>query len=53
MLKFAAYQPSCGPDSVKAAALAFGFWHLSDFSHNYSQQFGESPSVTLARARGH
>ena len=42
-----------GTHSVKAAALAFGFWHLSDFSHNYSRQFGESPSVTLARARGH
>jgi AraC-like DNA-binding protein len=40
-----------GTDSVKAAALAFGFWHLSDFSHNYSLQFGETPSATLARSR--
>lgn len=40
-----------GTDSVKAAALAYGFWHLSDFSHNYAMQFGESPSVTLARSR--
>jgi AraC-like DNA-binding protein len=40
-----------GADSVKAAALAFGFWHLSDFSHNYFLQFGETPSATLARSR--
>jgi AraC family ethanolamine operon transcriptional activator len=42
-----------GTPSVKAAALAFGFWHLGDFAHNYQRQFGESPSVTLARARSH
>jgi len=40
-----------GTHSVKAAALAYGFWHLSDFSHNYLRQFGESPSATLARSR--
>jgi AraC-like DNA-binding protein len=40
-----------GTHSVKAAALAFGFWHLSDFSHNYLLQFGERPSATLARSR--
>ena len=40
-----------GTHSVKAAALTFGFWHLSDFSHNYLRQFGESPSATLARSR--
>ena len=40
-----------GTHSVKAAALAFGFWHLSDFSHNYFLQFGETPSATLARSR--
>jgi AraC-like DNA-binding protein len=40
-----------GTHSVKAAALAYGFWHLSDFSQNYLLQFGESPSVTLARSR--
>lgn len=40
-----------GADSVKSAALAFGFWHLGDFSGNYRQQFGESPSETLARSR--
>lgn len=42
-----------GTHSVKAAALAFGFWHLSDFSHNYLLQFGENPSATLARSRGY
>jgi AraC family ethanolamine operon transcriptional activator len=40
-----------GSGSVKAVALAFGFWHLSDFSRSYRQQFGETPSQTLARAR--
>jgi AraC family ethanolamine operon transcriptional activator len=40
-----------GPESVKAAALAFGFWHLSDFSRSYREQFGETPSETLERAR--
>ena len=41
-----------GAHSVKACALAFGFWHLSDFSRSYRSQFGESPSETLARSRG-
>jgi len=41
-----------GAHSVKACALAFGFWHLSDFSRSYRIQFGESPSDTLARSRG-
>jgi AraC-like DNA-binding protein len=41
-----------GAHSVKACALAFGFWHLSDFSRSYRSQFGESPSDTLARSRG-
>ena len=40
-----------GPESVKAAALAYGFWHLSDFSRSYRHQFGETPSQTLERAR--
>jgi AraC-like DNA-binding protein len=38
-------------ESVKAIALAFGFWHLGDFSASYRVQFGEAPSETLARAR--
>jgi AraC-like DNA-binding protein len=40
-----------GTHSVKAAALAFGFWHLSDFSRSYRVQFGETPSETLAKLR--
>jgi AraC family ethanolamine operon transcriptional activator len=41
-----------GADSVKAVALAVGFWHLSDFSRSYRNQFGETPSQTLERGRG-
>ncbi|RXH35659.1 transcriptional regulator [Bradyrhizobium nanningense] len=41
-----------GADSVKAVALAYGFWHLSDFSRSYRDQFGETPSQTLDRGRG-
>ncbi len=40
-----------GTESVKACALAFGFWHLGDFSASYRAQFGETPSETLANAR--
>jgi AraC family ethanolamine operon transcriptional activator len=40
-----------GAESVKAVALAFGFWHLSDFSRSYRDQFGEAPSETLERGR--
>jgi AraC-like DNA-binding protein len=40
-----------GSHSVKACALAFGFWHLGDFSISYRSQFGETPSETLARSR--
>ena len=40
-----------GADSVKAVALAFGFWHLSDFSRSYRDQFGETPSQTLELGR--
>ncbi|MGX4805628.1 helix-turn-helix domain-containing protein [Bradyrhizobium guangdongense] len=38
--------------TVKAAALANGFWHLGDFSVGYKRAFGEMPSETLARGRG-
>lgn len=37
---------------VKSCALAFGFWHLGEFSSAYTSQFGELPSQTLTRARG-
>lgn len=40
-----------GALSVKACALAHGFWHLSDFSRSYRSQFGETPSETLAASR--
>lgn len=40
-----------GAESIKACALAFGFWHLGDFSASYRLQFGETPSATLAKAR--
>jgi AraC-like DNA-binding protein len=40
-----------GAHSVKACALAYGFWHLSDFSRSYRAQFGEAPSETLAASR--
>jgi AraC-like DNA-binding protein len=40
-----------GSQSVKACALAFGFWHLGDFSISYRSQFGETPSETLVRSR--
>jgi AraC-like DNA-binding protein len=39
-----------GAHSVKACALAFGFWHLGDFAASYRLQFGETPSQTLARS---
>jgi AraC family ethanolamine operon transcriptional activator len=45
-------QLRAGTQSVKAAALAFGFWHFGDFSQSYRTLFGETPSETLARARG-
>jgi AraC-like DNA-binding protein len=40
-----------GSQSVKACALAFGFWHLSEFSRSYRSQFGETPSETLAMSK--
>ncbi|MEH2539295.1 MULTISPECIES: helix-turn-helix domain-containing protein [unclassified Bradyrhizobium] len=39
-----------GMGSVKACALACGFWHLGDFARGYRLQFGESPSETLSRS---
>lgn len=37
--------------TVKASALANGFWHMGEFSSVYRTTFGESPSETLARSR--
>jgi AraC family ethanolamine operon transcriptional activator len=33
--------------TVHDVAARWGFWHMSAFSADYKQQFGESPSVTL------
>lgn len=35
--------------TVTDIATHWGFWHLGQFSHDYKQQFGESPSQTLNR----
>jgi AraC family ethanolamine operon transcriptional activator len=37
--------------TVKASALAHGFWHQSEFSNAYRTAFGELPSTTLEQAR--
>lgn len=34
-------------DSVADVAEKWGFWHLSQFTHDYKQLFNELPSVTL------
>ncbi len=37
--------------TVHDVAARWGFWHMSAFSADYRQQFGESPSVTLQAGR--
>lgn len=37
--------------TVKASALAHGFWHISQFTSAYQASFGELPSITLAHSR--
>jgi AraC family ethanolamine operon transcriptional activator len=39
-----------GRRSVKASAIAHGFWHLSEFAASYRTAFGELPSETLYRS---
>jgi AraC family ethanolamine operon transcriptional activator len=39
-----------GRRSVKACAIAHGFWHLSEFAASYRAAFGELPSETLHRS---
>lgn len=38
--------------TVTRVANTWGFYHLGQFSRDYRQLFGESPSCTLARQRG-
>ncbi len=44
------HQLSTSNTSVKAAAIANGFWHLGDFARAYREAFGELPSETRERA---
>lgn len=37
---------------VKSIALLHGFWHFGRFAEDYRDQFGETPSETLAAAHG-
>jgi AraC-like DNA-binding protein len=37
---------------ITQLAMQWGFWHLSQFSKDYSDLFGELPSITLGRATG-
>jgi len=37
---------------VTQLAMKWGFWHLSQFSKDYYDLFGELPSITLGRASG-
>jgi AraC family ethanolamine operon transcriptional activator len=38
--------------TVTNVASRFGFWHFGEFSGEYKRQFGELPSVTLAKTLG-
>ena len=40
-----------GSTTVSTQALAWGFWHLGEFSRDYKDCFGESPSETLRSGR--
>jgi AraC-like DNA-binding protein len=40
-------------ESLKAIALANGFWHMGEFRTLYRDLFGETPQQTLEVARGH
>ena len=37
---------------ITQLAMKWGFWHLSQFSKDYQDLFGELPSITLGRASG-
>ncbi|MBW6187084.1 helix-turn-helix domain-containing protein, partial [Pseudomonas aeruginosa] len=34
-------------ETVKEAAMQWGFWHLGQFATDYQQLFAEKPSMTL------
>jgi AraC family ethanolamine operon transcriptional activator len=50
LVRAALMRPDQDPPLVKSVALSHGFWHLGQFSHDYREHFGETPSQTLARA---
>ena len=52
MVRAALRSPEGAAPLVKSVALAHGFWHLGQFARDYREAFGETPSETLARARG-
>jgi AraC family ethanolamine operon transcriptional activator len=39
------------PQSIKAVALAHGFWHMGEFTSLYRDLFGETPQQTLSTVR--
>jgi hypothetical protein len=39
------------PLQITACALSNGFWHMGEFAALYAAQFGEAPSMTLARSQ--
>ncbi|ATA24472.1 ethanolamine utilization protein EutR [Brenneria goodwinii] len=40
-------------DTVKDAAMQWGFWHLSQFANDYQRLFSEKPSATLRMRSRH
>jgi transcriptional regulator GlxA family with amidase domain len=40
-------------ENVTAVAMSLGFTHMGRFSVEYRRRFGESPSQTLGKPRGH
>jgi AraC-like DNA-binding protein len=44
------YVAPCVTGIVTQLAMKWGFWHLSQFSKDYYELFGELPSATLSRA---
>lgn len=50
MVRAALRAPAKAPPLVKTVALSHGFWHLGQFSLDYREAYGETPSETLAQA---